>query len=116
MSEKRNVRNQHEAEKYMMEEIIDNFDFEKCERVMGFLNWRWGLQQTPITIEMLKESALERMKDAVYYCKECKGGHHVPYFVSSGGLKATAWKNKYGHIVSIHLEFVLTDWDHDGDY
>ena len=116
MSEKRKFKNPEETEKHMMDEIIENFDFKKCEMVMKFLNWRWGLQQTPIDVEMLKESARQRMKDAVAYCKEFKGGHQSPYFVSSGGLKATAWKNNYGHIVSLQLEFVLTDWDHDGDY
>jgi hypothetical protein len=37
------------------------------------------------------------------------------YFSSSGGLKGTAWKNRYGHVAGIKLEFVLTEWDSDGD-
>jgi len=42
--------------------------------------------------------------------------HDSYYYSSTGGLKAIAWKNKYGHITSIELEFVLTSWESDGDY
>ena len=116
MSNKRKFKNSEEAEYHMMNEIIDNFDFEKCERTTRFLEWRWGFGQTPVTVEMLKESALERMKSAINLSKQQKDGHQSPFYVSSGGLKATTWKNNYGHITSVQLEFVLTDWDNDGDY
>ena len=38
------------------------------------------------------------------------------YFASSGGLKGNAWINRYGHIEGLRLEFVLTEWDSDGDF
>jgi len=37
------------------------------------------------------------------------------YFSSSGGLKGNAWVNRYGHIEALRLEFVLTEWESDGD-
>jgi hypothetical protein len=33
------------------------------------------------------------------------------YFVSSGGLRATAIKDNYGQITFLELEFVLTSWE-----
>lgn len=100
----------------MIENILENFNFEKCQRVMQFLNWKWGLQGHSVTKQMLRDSAVERLKDAIKYCKESERSSNTPCWVSSGGLKATAWKNNYGHIVSIQLEFILTDWEDDGDF
>ena len=54
------------------------------------------------------------MMDAIKVCKDGES-HKSSYFSSSGGLKATTWKNRYGHIEGIRLEFVLTAWDADGD-
>jgi hypothetical protein len=47
--------------------------------------------------------------------KENRLSVNESYFCSSGGLKGTAWKNRYGHVAGIKLEFVLTEWDSDGD-
>jgi hypothetical protein len=38
------------------------------------------------------------------------------YFVSSGGLRATAIKNDYGQITFLELEFVLTSWELSDPY
>jgi hypothetical protein len=38
------------------------------------------------------------------------------YFVSSGGLKATAIKNEYGQITFLQLEFVITSWEINDPY
>jgi hypothetical protein len=55
-----------------------------------------------------------RLKDAIELAKKGESPH-LTYFVSSGGLKATAWRNRYRQIEAINLEFVLTDWQSDGD-
>jgi hypothetical protein len=38
------------------------------------------------------------------------------YYVSSGGLKATAIKDDYGQITFLELEFVLTSWELSDPY
>lgn len=104
-----------EAEDYMIQEVIDNFDFIKCWQTMRHLNWTWGLQPHIPTIDELKVGAKQRIRDAI---RIAKGGESSKstYFSSSGGLKASAWRNKYFQIEGLQLEFVLTDWTSEGDY
>ena len=100
----------------MIDEIIDNFDFEKCHFVMNKLKWEWAFNGVP-TIEDLKRAARQRMEQAIKGALD--KNDILPlnsyYFSSSGGLKATAWRNRYGHLEAINLEFVLAEWDSDGD-
>lgn len=103
-----------ENENRMIDEIIENFDFEKCRIAMKVLGWTWGFHPLSPTIEMLKQAARERIKSVMKLAKEGKCPKST-YFCSSGGLKANAWVNRYGQIEGIRLEFVLTDWDSDGD-
>ena len=100
----------------MIEEIIENFDFDKCYRVMEVLNWKWVVVGVP-TVEIIKERARRRLDDVVEMIndKTEKKRSGVDYFVSSGGLKATGWINRYGQIEALRLEFILTDWDSDAD-
>jgi hypothetical protein len=103
-----------EQENKMIEEIIENFDFEKCELTMITLGWTWGFEQHTPSIERLKEAARNRLRGAIDYAKRKKCSKST-YFLSSGGLKGNAWINRYGHIEGLRLEFVLTEWDSDGD-
>lgn len=99
----------------MIQDILDNFDFEKCHRVMKSLNWTW-LRGIP-NVDDLKQSARSRLEcaiEGVLNRKDTLPSNYY-YFCSSGGLKATAWKNRYGHLEAINLEFVVTEWDSDGD-
>lgn len=109
-------RNQIESLENMMNNIMENFDFQKCYVAMKALDWTWGLQRQPVTVEMLKTSARNRMEDTINYAKESKEPHNTPFWTSTGGLKCTVWKNRYGHICQMNLEFVLTEWEHDDDY
>ena len=107
-------KNEYEKEQDMITNILENFDFGKVQRTMEFLDWRWGFNEEPVTEEMLRRSAIIRLEDAM---KMAKNGKHsyTTYFSSSGGLKANAWKNRYGHIEAISLEFIVSDWHNDGD-
>lgn len=101
----------------MIEDVLEHFDFEKCQYVMKQLNWQWFGRGIP-TIDELKYSARERLESAIQGATDKKDRLPLTsyYFSSSGGLKATAWRNRYGHLEAINLEFVLTEWDSDGDY
>jgi len=109
-------RSQSAMEDKMINEIIQNFDFVRCQRAMRLLNWEWFGRGIP-TIPMLKDASTERLKSAIKGVKNKDNRLSVneSYFSSSGGLKGTAWKNRHGHVAGIKLEFVLTEWDADGD-
>jgi hypothetical protein len=109
---KKPIRSPWQTESSLIEEIIDNFDFEKCQKVMEFLNWSWVSVGTP-NVENLKDSARNRLRECIDACKSKNVKSDSGYSVSSGGLKATVSKNRYGHINWAELEFVLTDWGVD---
>ena len=101
----------------MIEDVLEHFDFEKCHYAMTALKWHWFGRGIP-SIEDLKFSARERLESAIKGATDKKD--RLPlnsyYFCSSGGLKATASRNRYGHLEAINLEFVVAEWDSDGDY
>jgi hypothetical protein len=109
-------RSQSMMEQKMIDNVIDNFDFVRCQNAMRLLNWEWFGRGIP-TIPMLKDASTERLKSAMKGVKNKDNRLSIneSYFSSSGGLKGTAWKNRYGHVAGIKLEFVLTEWDADGD-
>lgn len=106
-----------ETNKLMIQNILENFDFHKCRKAMTALKWEWAGRGVP-TIEEIRKSAIDRLECAIEGClnREDHKSHKEPYFCSSGGLKATAWRNKYHRIEYLLLEFVLTEWNTDGDY
>lgn len=102
----------------MIDTIMENFDWEKCERTMRFLDWRWaGVPgfNVPNTTDLKKNAKylIDTAVEGALKCKTLKPENW--YFAATGGLKATVTKNKYNQIDYINLEFVLTDWDDDGD-
>jgi hypothetical protein len=102
----------YEVRREMIKDIMDDFDFEKCRKVMLALDWEWWGQGTP-SIKTMKESATNRLNDAVegVLNRENNIRSDVPYMVSSGGFKAIAYKNRYGYLDFLKLEFVVTDWE-----
>jgi hypothetical protein len=107
--------NPEETRDEMIENIIKEFDFDKCRRVMKFLNWSWWSVGVP-QVEDLQRTARHLMECASKGAQEKKKHFSDPYFCSTGGLKATAYGNHAGHPIFLELEFVLTDWSCDGDY
>jgi hypothetical protein len=108
---------QEEQHNQMMDDILQNFNFVKCKMVMSFLGWTWGMPpgRTP-EIQDMKNTAKYLMEGAIKGCletKSCRPGE--TYMSATGGFKASAIKNKYGHLEWVQLEFILTDWDSDGD-
>lgn len=96
----------------LINEILANFDFEKVHKTMTLLDWRWVGRGVP-SINEIRDSASERLESAIEQVISSKNKEHhdIGWISSSGGLKATAWKNKKGKLEKLSLEFVLTDWD-----
>lgn len=85
-------------EQDQIDEIMDNFDFAKCERVMHYLPWMWRGHQ--VTERELRSTARDILKTVCgnAYCR-----------CSTGGLVAS---NLDG---VLSLMFVLESWSGD-DY
>ena len=99
----------------MIAEILNEFNFKRVHRAMRALDWRWGFDAKTPSIDELRDSARERMESAMDGClKSDDVTEGIPYMSSSGGLKATAYKDSYGQIDHLELEFILTEWDSDG--
>ena len=96
----------------MVNEIIANFDFEKVQNVMTHLEWGWHGEGVP-SLSRLKEGAIERLDSAIDGLLSSDINHNIAWISSSGGFKATAWKNKKGKLKKLSLEFIITDWDTD---
>ena len=102
----------YEQRQKMIADILNEFDFDKVHLVMKSLSWRWGFDAKIPSIDDLRYASRERMEGAMKGCLDDKTfGVDTPYVNSSGGLKATTYKDIYGQINYLQLEFVLTEWD-----
>lgn len=110
MSNKKNLQ-----EDRIIQEVMENFNWEKCNIVMNLIDWRWFSNTVPEIYE-LKATALNLINHSIKGVKSNDVHHNSSYYSATGGLKATSWKNRYGQLIAVKLEFVLTDWESDGDY
>ena len=97
---------------YMIRDIIDEFDFDKVERAMEALNWKWR-GETP-TLYDLREEALRLLRGAAKSrLGDFKDTHHdVAIINATGGFEARAYCNENKtKITGLDLAFVITSWD-----
>ena len=94
------------TQREQINEILDNFDFDKVEVVMKALDWKWWNSENsiPTKFEMQKKAA-SLLEDAYYEAKKWKVSH---YLVGCGGFEATAsyWEGE----VRLGLSFVVAGW------
>lgn len=81
----------------MIDEILDEFDFEKVHRVMLALNWKWYDTEGIPSIADLRRMARSLLKQVV----ESKGIHSV----GSGGFTA------YMHRGLLGLRFEISSYE-----
>ena len=97
----------------MIDDIIDEFDFNKVWTTMEYLGWRWGGQGVP-TIKALIEEAKRLLKGAA---KSRLTDFKDEYWEmgitnGTGGFQAKAYCNEdKTEIIALDLKFVLTEWD-----
>ncbi len=80
-----------------IQEILDNFDFNKVQSVMQHLNWKWSMGPNNYaipTIENLVDMATQLLKDA-------EAASDDPFIVGCGGFEA----EKSGG--DLNLKFVI---------
>jgi len=74
------------------------------------------MQPSTPTMDELKRTAeylLRGSIDGAIKSKELR--EWEGYLNATGGFKATAFRNRHKHIVSVQLEFIVSDWECDGD-
>ena len=89
-----------------IDDIMDNFDFEKVHEAMTLLGWRWVDHETKEfhipEISALRKRARRLMQDAM-------GSHMPSYSTATGGFQVH--KTTEEGEVFLSLSFVLTEWN-----
>jgi hypothetical protein len=99
----------------MVDDILDEFDFEKVREVMVALDWKWASAEADIpSMSKLKDTA-RHLLISVYNLRKDKytiTHPEVPVQVETGGFKATALANEdSGEVDFLKLEFIVTEWE-----
>ena len=86
----------------LIDEVMDNFNFNKVHKVMTFLDWNWFSPKgfSIPTIDEIKEEARRLLVDAVT--------KHTT--IASGGFKARFEDSPDGEEPFIGLEFIIEDF------
>ena len=97
---------------YMIRDIIDEFDFDKVERTMEALNWKWR-GETPTLYDLRKEAEHLLRGAAKSRLSDFKDTHHdVAIINATGGFEARTYCNENKtKITGLDLAFVITSWD-----
>lgn len=81
-----------------IESIMDNFDFDKVQKVMEFLNWKWVSTENGIpSVQELRSQARRLIKEAIEEkVRIATGGFRVDYFYEDEGY--------------VELSFIVDQW------
>ena len=91
------------TEEQIIDDILDEFDFDKVHKVMEFLDWGWTDGYRPLevpTVGQLRIRARTLMKDLIG--KEDGG-------TATGGFWVT--KKTFDGLPYYRLIFAVTEWD-----
>ena len=99
----------------MVDEILEEFNFERVQIAMFKFNWNWSTSTQGIpTIEELKETAERLLRQAA----ECRLGQYrdsywgLGIINATGGFQAMAFCDETKtRITGLDLKFVLTEYD-----
>jgi hypothetical protein len=97
---------------YMIEDIMDEFDFDKVYETMDALDWKWR-GETP-SIEDLRETAEYLLRGAAKSrLGDFKDTHHdVAIINGTGGFEAKAFCDEdKTKITGLDLAFIVESWD-----
>lgn len=96
----------------VIDEIMDNFDFHKVERVMTALGWTWS-RRGDLT-DMYQPDVSELRTRARQLMRQCVEGmltgNHQEFTNETGGFLVRAWHGDNGKIY-IRLDFTVENWD-----
>jgi len=97
----------------MIDDIMDNFDFNRVQSAMEALDWQWAGEEVP-SIDRLRETAVYLLKGA----SRLRLGEYLDSYWEegiingTGGFQATAYCDEAKtKIIVLDLKFILTEWD-----
>jgi hypothetical protein len=96
----------------MIDDIMDEFNFDKVQDVMDYLDWKWVGEY--VTVDMLKETAEQLLRGAADARLGRYKDEHWELGIqnSTGGFQARAFCNEdKTKIIGLDLKFVLAEWD-----
>ena len=89
-----------------IEDILDNFDFEKVKKVMDAVDWKyWNSPDSQITITELRKTARYLLKEAYNTAASDQ------WLVATGGLEVRRFMCPGDTKKYLYLKFVVTEWD-----
>ena len=95
------------TEEQTIEKIIENFDFEKVQKIMKHLDWQyWDSEETP-SIERLTETVISNLKIC---CNTLNKKRKKRAVCCAGGFVATARKYKDGELC-LELSFQIDSFN-----
>ena len=91
-----------------IDDILDNFEFERMHKVMKYLDWKWATTSGVPSVSDLRRKARSLLKDTIEALQINK-----QYYCATGGLAVTGVDCDDG--LYLRLDFVLTSWEADCD-
>ena len=79
--------------------ILENFDFERVQKVMQFLDWKWGEPTVP-SIEQIRSTANHMMQMAI---SESARQPDRDTFVGTGGFCAHVYRFNGGDVLELNF-------------
>jgi hypothetical protein len=88
-----------------VEDLLDEFDFDKVKKVMDFLEWHyWDSPDKEVSIGEIRRMAR-------YLLETAYTADPSPEFMTgSGGFEVTRYMYPGDHTKYISLKFVVTEW------
>ncbi len=98
------------SKKYI-QEIMDEFDFDRVHEVMKHLDWKWymGDYSTYVpTVRQIKERVFKQLNEV----KEEAKSRKCNTIIATGGFESEAFYNKdTGKVDYFTLKFVVEEWE-----
>jgi hypothetical protein len=98
----------------MVDDILNEFDFEKVHDTMVALDWKWASTHPSVpSIRDLKDTARQLLIKVYQLRKDDYNNTHpeVPVQVATGGFRAIALCNEDGVVDFLKLEFTVAEWE-----
>lgn len=97
-------------------DIMDNFDFNQVHKVMEFLEWQWfdageASQSGVPDVSTIRKKARYLLRQAGDKLLTWDKDNLPEFSIATGGLHATAYRDKELGIVFFKLTFEIESWD-----
>jgi hypothetical protein len=96
-----------EHQQDLIDQIMDEFNFERVHSTMKHLNWGWGCPATVPSLTELRTYARNMLRSLLLE------GHHS---TDCGGFKAEYFKKSKHWGEQLKLSFTLEYWSAGGDF